>query len=88
MVYNDYYWTAKSGYDNPDLRGVPDSTLLNRHEGYEMLYFINDFARRYKLTEYLQSLRHLEIIIREKLPPHFRSHENIRNWILQNYKQI
>jgi hypothetical protein len=27
--------------DNPKISGVPDSTLFNRNEGYEVLYLIN-----------------------------------------------
>ncbi|MDQ1299065.1 MAG: hypothetical protein QG558_1604 [Campylobacterota bacterium] len=36
LIYKDYSWTAISG-DNPKVTGEPDSTLFNRHEGYEVL---------------------------------------------------
>lgn len=36
LHYNDYSWTSYTG-DNPKIKGEPDSTLLNRKEGYEIL---------------------------------------------------
>lgn len=39
MVYNHYSWKAMLG-DDPKISGVPDSTLFNRNEGYEVLYLI------------------------------------------------
>ena len=40
LMYNDYTWTHTPG-DDPRVSGEPDNTMLNRKEGYEMLYFIN-----------------------------------------------
>ncbi len=42
LAYNGYKNTARPG-DDPRLTGKPDSTLLNRSESYEMVYFINRF---------------------------------------------
>lgn len=42
-VYKDYQWTVVYN-DDPKVAGKPDSTLLNRYEGYGVLYFINAFA--------------------------------------------
>ncbi|MCF8120404.1 MAG: hypothetical protein K9L83_09375 [Deltaproteobacteria bacterium] len=35
LIYDDYSWTAY-GDDNPKVSGEPDSTLLNRKEGYDL----------------------------------------------------
>ena len=42
LAYAGYKETAHPG-DNPKLTGKPDSTLLNRSEAYEMVYFINRY---------------------------------------------
>lgn len=46
LVYNDYSWAAY-GKDDPKIAGEPDSTLFNRKEGYEVLYFINKIAEKF-----------------------------------------
>ena len=48
LHYNDYLWTTYAN-DNPKITGEPDSTLLNRMEGYEILYFINKLSEIHKL---------------------------------------
>lgn len=51
LQYEDEYsWTAIDG-DNPKITGIPDSTLLNREEGYEVLAFINRFAKNIHLNK-------------------------------------
>ena len=42
LLYTDYKWTAYPD-DDPKVTGKPDSTLLNRGEGYEMVYFIDRY---------------------------------------------
>lgn len=46
LAYKDYKWEAKLDDDNPKLTGKPDSTMLNRTEGYEMVYFINRYMEK------------------------------------------
>lgn len=84
LYYKDYSWTTIYG-DNPKITGQPDSTLLNRKEGYEILYFINKLAEIHDLKK-LQSAIKIEKMIRNELPENVRSQENIRKWILENWK--
>ncbi|PZR01992.1 MAG: hypothetical protein DI539_28035 [Flavobacterium psychrophilum] len=42
LLFSNYKWTAYRS-DDPKVTGKPDSTLLNRNEGYEMVYFINRY---------------------------------------------
>lgn len=42
LLYSGYKDTARPA-DDPRLTGKPDSTLLNRGESYEMVYFINRY---------------------------------------------
>jgi hypothetical protein len=89
MVYTDYKWNAGSSNDNPKITGKPDSTLLNRHEGYEMLYFINRCAYLWGWDENnILPMQRLERIIRERVPSDTRTHGGIREWISRNYPQI
>lgn len=74
-----YNWTVTEG-DSKRVIGFPDNVLLNRSEGYEMLYFIN----RYMTTRNLSSLNDFQILeryIKESIPTNYRSHSNIRQWL-------
>jgi hypothetical protein len=42
LAHSGYKETAYPG-DDPRLTGKPDSTLLNRSEAYEMVYFLNRY---------------------------------------------
>lgn len=44
LFYEDYKWTAYPS-DDPKVTGKPDSTYLNRGEGYEMVYFIDRYMK-------------------------------------------
>jgi len=88
MVYSDYKWTAKADHDNPKFIGAQDAAMLNREEGYEMLYFINSLALTWEWNDNLASYQNLESIIRQKVPSHIRTHSGIKNWIEQNYTEI
>ncbi|ETI89122.1 MAG: hypothetical protein Q607_CBUC00182G0102 [Clostridium butyricum DORA_1] len=81
----DYSWTVLNG-DNPKITGVPDSTLLNRNEGYEVLWFINKFAEIYNLKN-KESAFKIERMIRYYLPENIRSQENVVEWIENNWKK-
>ena len=84
----DYHWTA-FGSDNPKVSGPPDNTLLNRSEGYEMLYFINKCADLWDWpANEKQGCLRLEKIIKEKVPSNIHSQSRIKQWIEANYKQI
>lgn len=86
MVYNDYKWTAYSN-DNPKVTGKPDSTELNRHEGYEMLYFINKLAEEWNFKQ-VSSCQKMEKMIRGYLPSSIRSQERVRTWISENWNKF
>lgn len=62
LYYTDYKWTAYPT-DDPRVTGKPDSTYLNRSEGYEMVYFISNYmisknwkqkSTRQKIEQYLR----------------------------------
>lgn len=84
LYYTDYSWNALYG-DNPKITGEPDSTLLNRKEGYEILYFINKFSEIYSFKQKNSAVK-VEKMIREEVPSDRRSQENIKTWIVQNWK--
>ena len=83
MVYDDYSWKAMD-HDNPKITGKPDSTLFNRHEGYEVLYLINHLLKEKELTS-VRSGNKMETLIREELPGNIRSQENVKEWINDNW---
>lgn len=85
LLYDDYSWTT-SDNDDPTITGTPDKDLLNRTEGYEMLYFINSFMTSHDLKQ-KDSFQKIESMIRESLPGSIRSHKNIAKWIVENWKK-
>lgn len=79
-----YSWTAINP-DDPKATGKPDSTLLNRGEGYEVLPFINRFAEKHGLVN-LASGKKIETMIKKHLPGEVRSHANVTAWLEKNWK--
>ncbi|MFZ2978665.1 MAG: hypothetical protein WA057_03270 [Candidatus Magasanikiibacteriota bacterium] len=84
MLYNDYNWKAKYEHDDPKITGEPDSSLLSRHEGYEMLYFINKFAEIHSLKQ-VNTCQRIEELIRKKLPSDIRSQIKVKEWLETNW---
>ena len=83
MFYKNYQWSAASERDNPKLRGEPDSSLLDRNEGYEVLYLLNKFQAKHNLS--LTATQKAERMIRAHLPGNLRSQENVVRWIELNW---
>jgi hypothetical protein len=83
LFYKDYKWTAYPT-DDPRVTGKPDSSLLNRHEGYEILYFINTFAEKHGFKKKESAIK-TEKLIREKLPSDTRSQINVAAWLVANW---
>jgi hypothetical protein len=68
--------------DDPRRTGAPDRTLLNRHEEYEVLPFLNRIC-----TSLNQALK-AERGIRQHLPGDVRSRENVLTWLQQNWARF
>lgn len=83
LIY-EYSWTVAED-DDPKITGKPDSTLLNRSEGYEVLYFINAFAEIHDFIN-KKTGKKIETMLQEHVPGNIRSQENIKNWITINWK--
>lgn len=89
MVYDDYKWTSKADHDNPKFIGAQESAMLNRSEGYEMLWFINSLAKTWGWADNsTSSCQHLERIIRTEVPSSTRTHSGIKDWIAAKYSTI
>lgn len=89
MIYSDYKWTAKADHDNPRFIGAQERSMLNRSEGYEMLWFINSLAKTWNWANgSLASYQHLERIIRTEVPSSIRTHFEIKEWIATRYDSI
>jgi hypothetical protein len=78
-----YSWTVIPP-DSPRITGKPDSTLLNRGEGYEMLSFINNFAVSHGLKQKTSGLK-TERLTKKHLPGDIRSRANIQKWLVDNW---
>jgi hypothetical protein len=79
-----YRWTAKPS-DNPKFRKGPDYRNFNRTQGYEVLFLINNYLklRRLKSTS---SGQKAEQLIKEKLPSRIFTHQEIYEWLTENWQ--
>jgi len=84
LHFKDYSWTVYQE-DDPKVTGEPDSSLLHRKEGYEVLYLINKFAEKNGLEKKASGLK-AEKMIRESLPGEIRSQEEVMKWLAQNWQ--
>lgn len=78
------YPTGPTASDDPSKRGEPDSSLLNRHEWYEMLYFVNKFSNT-RGDSSVSVAKKAERLIHKHLPSTIRSHENVTEWLVNNW---
>lgn len=74
-------------HDSADVMTLnePDAAELRRHDWYEMLYFVNKFSNTNGLGS-LGVARHAEKLIHEHVPHNLRSHDEIKKWLLDNWK--
>ena len=83
-LQHQYSWTVTEG-DSKKVIGFPDNVLLNRHEGFEVLHFIN----KYMTTRNLDALRDFHIIeraIQTNLPSNIRSQAHVKQWLDLNLR--
>lgn len=85
LYFTDYSWSAIEP-DDPRVTGEPDNTLLNRKEGYEILYFINKLSDIWSLQNKLSAIK-IEKMIRFEVPSNIHSQLNIRTWIHDNWNE-
>lgn len=85
LIYK-YAWTAYGG-DNPKITGEPDSTQLNRNEGYEILYFIKKCMEKWDLKQ-ISSGKKIEEMIKNHVPSDIRKQSDIKSWIAENWKKV
>ncbi|MGN8072609.1 hypothetical protein [Mucilaginibacter sp. 22184] len=81
-LHGNYSW-IHTREDDPKLKGEPDSSLLNRSEGYEVLYMIRKLMAAWGLTTVLAGQK-IERMIKAH-PAHLRSQEHVMNWIYNNW---
>ena len=90
MLYNDgkyYKWKAEADHDNPFVKRGTDYLQLNRTEGYEVLYFINQFGKNHKMTN-LEDYQKIEEMIRYEVPSKIHHHDEISEWIIENWSSV
>jgi len=86
LKYN-YSWIEIEP-DNPRVTGLlPETTLLNRRDGYEVLAFINNFSfvNNWKKKEF--GLK-AERLIQKHLPENIRSHAHVKKWLIDNWRKF
>jgi len=88
---NEYSWKADGG-DNPDYRGIKDKVLVDKTEGYEVLYFCNQFLVDNDFSLTLSNFRHVEHCLRlselKVVKSRATLYDNIKkNWFIYAFTQ-
>lgn len=86
LKFNDQYSWEATKTDNPNIKGSPDNDLLNRTEGYEVLYFIQQFMKKQK-TRSIKTGVKAEALIINYIPSHIRSRKDIEDWLIENWNR-
>jgi hypothetical protein len=81
-----YHWKPIPNSD-PRVSGIPDTTLFNKNEGFEVLFLINKFAEKYSLDN-LEYGYKIEDLIRIEVPSKYRSQIHVFGWLEENIKKI
>lgn len=88
-LYNKQNLRFSYNWDTPEeecaaIEGFPENRELNRHDGNEVLYFINRYMEQnnYRL---LTTFQKLEDLIRIHLLVSIKSHSGIRDWLNENH---
>lgn len=86
LLYKDEYSWSTCGDDDPNVTGSPDNAELNRHEGYEVLHFINKFMHDNSGMVVMTGQK-IERMIRNGLPKDIRSHKKVSQWVLAHWDE-
>lgn len=82
LLYNDYNWKAKQQGDDPKKK-KSDGERFSRHEGYEMLYLLNEgFSNSDELS--IETKQRIEWSIRKFLPEGTQSRSDVVTWVVDN----
>ncbi|ABQ03950.1 hypothetical protein [Flavobacterium johnsoniae] len=66
LHFKDYSWAADGG-DNPHYKGDLDKEKVDKTEGYEVVYFCNDFLVTYDKELTKENFQKIERLLREEL---------------------
>lgn len=80
-----YSWKAKQENDNPRVTGFPDNVLLDRNEGYEVLYLINQVAQMNNWKPDGRAAGHKIERMLQVMPGNVRSRDNVIGWLSNNW---
>lgn len=83
---NEYSWTAVPG-DDPN-KTKEDADRFSRHEGYEVLHFLNSLTAEGGADLPKQTRLICEWMIHDKLPSTTQGRIKVRNWIAENYTEL
>ena len=81
-LVNKYNWSTDKG-DNPKLKGEPDKSLLDRTEGYEVLYMIQKIMKEQGWKQ-IATGQKIEGKIKDA-PNNVHSQEHIKKCVLDNW---
>ncbi len=87
LIFEQNYTWQAAGNDQAKITNSPDSDLLNRKEGYEVLYFIQQFLKKRGLRGIKKGKR-IEIMLKNYVPASVRNRTDIESWLDENYDKL
>ncbi|MEL1245847.1 hypothetical protein AAEO56_16355 [Flavobacterium sp. DGU11] len=75
----EYYWETQED-SVKEITGFPPNVILNCTQGYEVLYFLNQYMDHLGWATKV-SFNNIEILIKTRLPYGTRTHMEIKNWL-------
>lgn len=87
MIYNDYKWQAEAAHDNPYYSKGTDYSVINKSEGYEVLYFLNHIGQKcWKNETNVATYNKMERVLREHVPAR-STHKMAEDFIVNNWNK-
>lgn len=89
MLYNDgyYKWSAEADGDNPTYRRGTDYSEIDKTQGYEVLYFLNQIGKKRWSSPNTATYQKMEKILRYNVPGK-STHKEAEDFIVNNWSKF
>ncbi|AWH85731.1 hypothetical protein HYN59_11705 [Flavobacterium album] len=81
----EYYWETPED-SVKGITGFPPNVILNCTQGYEVLYFLNQYMDDIGWVTKV-AFNNMELLLKHRLPYGTRTHMDIKNWLDMLHKR-
>jgi len=87
LFYKDYINTITDDF-TPDYFTIENKNTVNIRERFEMVFFCDDYLRRYKLDKDVANFQKVEKILRARFPERPCSRKELLLYVEQNWEEF